>query len=497
MTKPSQRTPFWENRRTPGTCLSFYRFPRDPERKRRWVDAVNRQGWQPNDGSRLCSTHFISGKQVKNPRSPDYVPSIFSPPAPDLREPEDMKEPDDSELQDKQHAKVEAANALLFLQGQGRDPIQTLTPEEDHLGHETPSVPPSATDDDDDDESDEEVVEDGNGNFVRGSKRGCVAVKEEQSSGSEEALGVLQKENQALRESLEKMSLSESSLRNDPEKVRFYTGLPNYYVLETVMWLLAPHMDDDDAMASSKASARLSKFQQLLLTLVRLRLDLRNQDLAYRFGVGIGTVTRAVRRAVDAMSSTLVPTAVFWPSRAELRKNLPSAVRAAHPDCAVIIDFFSVSLEQPASRGHAPARAQLGDGNTLKYLIGVAPQGVVTFVSRGVAGDVSDKVLAEECGFLCKLLPGDVVLASRDLDIGQSVAARGAMFKIAGGGTERESALSLLGHVERVIAMVRHRYAVLMGPVESCFASDRSTFDKVVQVACALNNLCISAAPLE
>lgn len=49
------------NRRTPGTSLSFYRFPRDPERKQRWIAAVNRAGWVPNDGSRLCSTHFISG----------------------------------------------------------------------------------------------------------------------------------------------------------------------------------------------------------------------------------------------------------------------------------------------------------------------------------------------------------------------------------------------------------------------------------------------------
>uniref|UniRef100_A0AAR2JYK9 THAP domain-containing protein 1 n=1 Tax=Pygocentrus nattereri TaxID=42514 RepID=A0AAR2JYK9_PYGNA len=33
------------NRRTPGTALSFYRFPRDPERKQRWIAAVNREGW--------------------------------------------------------------------------------------------------------------------------------------------------------------------------------------------------------------------------------------------------------------------------------------------------------------------------------------------------------------------------------------------------------------------------------------------------------------------
>lgn len=53
------------NRRTPGTTLSFYRFPRDPERKQRWIAAVNREGWVPNDGSRLCSTHFISGMKAK------------------------------------------------------------------------------------------------------------------------------------------------------------------------------------------------------------------------------------------------------------------------------------------------------------------------------------------------------------------------------------------------------------------------------------------------
>ncbi|KAJ8013080.1 hypothetical protein DPEC_G00049580 [Dallia pectoralis] len=78
------------NRRIPGTSLSFYRFPRDPDRKQRWISAVNRKGWLPNDGSRLCSTHFISGKQVKNPRSPDYVPTVFTsaplPPESDMKE---------------------------------------------------------------------------------------------------------------------------------------------------------------------------------------------------------------------------------------------------------------------------------------------------------------------------------------------------------------------------------------------------------------------------
>lgn len=434
------------------------------------------------------------GRQVKNPRSPDYVPSVFTT-APMCAE---MKEPGALEILDKQEARVEAANALLFLQGQGQPMVGERVKEKEQEAIVEESLSSSLSSDEDEDDE-----------CLSGGKKGRFAHTSDSHVNFDDILRALKKENQTLRESVEKMSLSESSLKNDAEKVRFYTGLPNYFVLETVMWLLAPHMD-------GMRNIKLSKFQQLLLTLMRLRLDLRNQDLAYRFGVKVSTVTRTVHQMVGIMSSTLVPTAVFWPSRAELRKNLPAALRSSHPDCAVIIDCFTVPFEEPVSRGNHQQRVGTGC-NVLKYLIGVAPQGVVTFVSRGMLGNVSDKSLTEGCGLLCKLLPGDVVLASRDLDIADSVAARGARFKAAGiyrgdanacsegsplAGASSDNA-SVQRHVDKVISMVKQRYAMLTGSIESAFttASERtsnlSTFDKIVQVACALNNLCISAAPLE
>ncbi|KAI1899740.1 hypothetical protein AGOR_G00064870 [Albula goreensis] len=437
------------NRRTPGTTLSFYRFPRDPERKQRWIAAVNREGWLPNDGSRLCSTHFISGKQVKNPRSPDYVPSVFAAVSPS----QETKQTSAFECSDKQQAQVEAATALLYLQGQVVDP-------ELELDQDKTESMSSLSSSDSEQPSDSRAQ---SGSDVDASD----------GANYEEELRALKEENQALKESVEKMSLTEVSLRNDPAKVRFYTGLPNYFVFETVMWLLSPHMKGDK-------SVKLSKFQQLLLTLMRLRLDLKNQDLAYRFGVQVSTVARTVHSVVNIMSTTLVPTTVFWPSREELRKNLPSA--------------FS---------------------NTLKYLIGVAPQGVVTFVSKGSPGHIGDKELAEGSGFLNKLHAGDVVLADRRFDVEEAVVARGACLKITGvgeGGQEapEENPLAdasmermwVRRHVERVIATVKQRYAILNGPVESPFTAmdhtaNMTTFDKIVQVVCALNNLCISAAPLE
>ncbi|XP_016110718.1 uncharacterized protein [Sinocyclocheilus grahami] len=496
------------NRRTPGTSLSFYRFPRDPERKQRWIAAVNREGWVPNEGSRLCSTHFISGKQVKNPRSPDYVPSVFTsaPLSPN------MKEARACEMYDKQEAQVEAANALLFLQGQGRfleDHGQTRSQEEPE------SVSSSLSSCDEEDKTEDDVKEEISLTSVNQMGSPVKNIPPDFQS----SLGALKKENMELRESIEKMSLTEASFRNDPEKVRFYTGLPNYFVFETVMLLLMPHMKGDK-------NAKLSKFQQLLLTLMRLRLDLKNQDLAYRFGVKVATVTRIVHRIINIMFTTLVPTAVFWPSRAELRKNLPAALRCTYPDCAVIIDCFRVSLEKALSVDvnqevastalTVPAHATV---NELKYVIGVAPQGVVMFASRGSPGHVSDKNLVESSGLLCKLLPGDVVLAEHDFDIKDLVGARKAELKITSRNyyencqsLQDGENFSLVGtlsdkvnvhrHVGKVIDMVKRRYSMLTGPVESPFTvvdhtSNVSTFDKIVQVACALNNLCISAAPLE
>ena len=65
------------NRSTKGNTLSFYHFPADTERRRLWISAINRKGWEPNEYSYVCSAHFVSGKKSNDVLSPDYVPSIF------------------------------------------------------------------------------------------------------------------------------------------------------------------------------------------------------------------------------------------------------------------------------------------------------------------------------------------------------------------------------------------------------------------------------------
>ena len=60
--------------------------------------------------------------------------------------------------------------------------------------------------------------------------------------------------------------------------------------------------------------------------------------------------------------------------------------------------------------------------HTVKYLIGIAPQGVITFISKGWGGKVSDKYITEKSGILEKLLPGDILMADGGFNIKEDVS---------------------------------------------------------------------------
>ena len=76
-----------------------------------------------------------------------------------------------------------------------------------------------------------------------------------------------------------------------------------------------------------------------------------------------------------------------------------------------MIDCFEVFIERPSN---LLARAQTFSSykhhNTMRVLIGITPQGSISFVLEVWGGRTSDKYLTENCGFLEFLVPGDMVM---------------------------------------------------------------------------------------
>ena len=65
--------------------------------------------------------------------------------------------------------------------------------------------------------------------------------------------------------------------------------------------------------------------------------------------------------------------------------------RRSYGKCVVIIDSFEVFMERPTNlKARDQAWSNYKHHNTAKFLIGIAPQGVITFISKGWGGWVSD-----------------------------------------------------------------------------------------------------------
>lgn len=88
----------------------------------------------------------------------------------------------------------------------------------------------------------------------------------------------------------------------------------------------------------------------------------------------------------------------------------------------MIIDCFEVFIDRPKNLlARAQTFSSYNHHDTVKVVIGITPQGTVSFVSEAWGGCTSDKFLTENCEIFDKLLPGDIVMADRGFAISESV----------------------------------------------------------------------------
>nr|XP_037268878.1 uncharacterized protein LOC119160756 [Rhipicephalus microplus] len=298
--------------------------------------------------------------------------------------------------------------------------------------------------------------------------------------------------------------LSEECLKEKPDMLQFYTGMPNFNLL----WALFLVLERGISHTSLNC---LTKFQEMLVFLICLRLNVPLQDLAYRFHVSRATISRVFNKWLDAAFVRL-ERAVVWPERDVLRKTMPMVFRKAFgTDVVVILDCFEVFIERPSSMiSRSQTWSTYKNHNTVKFLVGIAPQGNVTFMSRGWCGRTSDKAITEGSKVLDNLLPGDMVLADRGFTISDSVGIRSARLvtpaftkgkpQLSAFQVERTRRVANVRiHVERVIGLLRNKFRILKHtlPVEMLTADENgaTVLDKITFVCAALVNLCDFLVP--
>ena len=158
------------------------------------------------------------------------------------------------------------------------------------------------------------------------------------------------------------------------------------------------------------AKRLLKPEHELFLVLVRLRLGLLEEDLAYRSSVSQTTISRICTTWYDFLHSRfrLFP---IWPTKDCVQETMPKCFKEMYPNTRVIIDYTEIYLERPSSiRSQSVTYSLYKSHNTAKGLIGITPAGAVSFLSDLYTGRTSDKQATQDCGIYNLLEIGDSVM---------------------------------------------------------------------------------------
>ncbi|KAK3107264.1 hypothetical protein FSP39_010620 [Pinctada imbricata] len=478
----------------------FIRFPqnhREPEKCARWALACSRQNFTAESIKKdtyMCCRHFVGGKGPTHDH-PDPIPATATKyeASQSIIHVDDEKCTKSNENKQADSAcsidtsQLDMAHVLLSLNQEACDTTQASQ----HYRKRSYSEAFEAT-------CDKETQT----SSVNLTLKESLSLKLE----NYELKKQLRNTKKEVKGDEESKPFSIDEIKDDDEKMVFYTGL-TYQQFMCLWRFLGPATRNLSRISNprkhevtpSKAKGpkrKLSPMNELFLTLVRTRLGLLNQDLAYRFNIAVSTVNDIVTTWTQFMylQFNRLRDAMFA-SRKKIKKHLPKSFRK-YKNVRVILDateFFTQAPRNYEQQGNLYSSYK--NHCTCKVLIGITPSGAISFVSDVYEGSISDKDIFKKSGILNKLNEGDLVMVDRGFNIRELLLKKGADIVIPpflgdrSNLTPNEEAQTrviakLRIHVERVIERMK-KFKILKKIVP---LNTMPTFSQTVfVVACLVN----------
>jgi len=113
--------------------------------------------------------------------------------------------------------------------------------------------------------------------------------------------------------------------------------------------------------------------------LVPLHVGLMEQGIAFRFGITQSTVSRIVITWIIFLFLQFKELPL-WPKGEVVSMYMPEVFKKQYPSTRVIIDATEIFIEQPTFQNYKKMTfSSYKNHNTYKALIGISPNGAITF----------------------------------------------------------------------------------------------------------------------
>lgn len=159
---------------------------------------------------------------------------------------------------------------------------------------------------------------------------------------------------------------------------------------------------------------------QLLITLMKLRLNYRDLDLSVRFATSRATVSNIINTYVSVLHEIFFDSILKEkgiPSQIKCKGSMPksfeefASARIAMDATEIIQDVPSDMNSQSLSYSSYKSR------HTVKAVTCVSPNSALVFSSDLYPGSTSDAAIVDHCGVLQQLKAGDLILADKGFNI--------------------------------------------------------------------------------
>ena len=145
----------------------------------------------------------------------------------------------------------------------------------------------------------------------------------------------------------------------------------------------------------------------------KLKTNLAFNALAALFVLNRHTVSDIFKATLNELHNA-AKDLLYWFPKPIVQSRMPESFKQQYPNCRVIIDATEVKTEKPKTlRQQTQMYSNYKSSFTVKFLVGIAPSGEFTFISKAYGGRVTDTHLTVNSGILKLLEPGDIVLADK------------------------------------------------------------------------------------
>ncbi|KAI4455392.1 thap domain protein [Holotrichia oblita] len=176
-------------------------------------------------------------------------------------------------------------------------------------------------------------------------------------------------------------------------KLSSLTGLPNLQVLDELVDLIKSHFPD-------ARIHNLTVKERIIVTFMKMKTGLRYVVIASLFRSVSSQSCKLIFHDIISKLAVILKLVIVWPTLEECQRSLPICFKN-FSNVRVIVDCTEITVQRSKNLCcRIFTYSHYKGTQTIKFMIGVSPAGLITFISKAYGGRASDKAIFEQSGII-------------------------------------------------------------------------------------------------